>query len=117
MDSRLVVSVVLAGQNALRQLLRRDDLEAVSRRIANYASLRLLSRKETRQYVEHRLAIAGAKTDLFDASAHDALYEAAQGNLRATNRLALKSLEIAAAQGCQVVGADQVATARQRVWP
>jgi len=117
MDSRLVVSVVLAGQSALRQLLRRDDLEAVARRIANYASLRLLSRKETRQYVEHRLAIAGAKTDLFDASAHDALYEAAQGNLRATGRLALKSLEIAAAQGCQVVGADQVVTARQRVWP
>jgi type II secretory pathway predicted ATPase ExeA len=117
MDSRLVVSVVLAGQNKLRQLLRRDDLEAVSRRIADYTSLRLLSREEVRQYVAHRLKIAGAKTDLFDDAAHDALYEAAQGNLRATNRLALKSLGIAAAEGCPVVGADHVASARQKVWP
>jgi general secretion pathway protein A len=117
MDSRLVVSVVLAGQNKLRQLLRRDDLEAVSRRIAHYSSLRLLSREEVRQYVAHRLQIVGARTALFDDAAHDAMYEAAQGNLRATNRLALKSLEIAAAEGCPVVGADHVASARQKVWP
>jgi len=117
MDSRLAVSVVLAGQNKLRELLRRDDLEAVSRRIAHYASLRLLSREEVRQYVAHRLQIVGAKTELFDDAAHDALYEAAQGNLRATNRLALKSLETAAAEGCPVVGADHVASARQKVWP
>jgi general secretion pathway protein A len=117
MDSRLVVSVVLAGQNKLRQMLRRDDLEAVSRRVAEYVTLRLLSRQEVRQYVAHRLQIAGARTDLFDDAANDALYEAAQGNLRATSRLALKSLEIAAAEGAHVVGADHVATARQKVWP
>ena len=117
MDSRLVVSVVLAGQTKLRDLLRRDDLDAVSRRIAHYTSLRLLSREETRQYVAHRLQIAGAKSNLVDDAAHDALYEAAQGNLRATNRLALKSLEIAAAEGCPVVGADHVVAARQKVWP
>lgn len=117
MDSRLVVSIVLAGQNKLRDLLRRDDLEAVSRRIAHYATVRLLSREEARQYVLHRLHIAGAKSDLFDDGAHDALYEAAQGNLRATNRLALKSLEIATAEGCSVVGADHVTVARQKVWP
>jgi general secretion pathway protein A len=98
-------------------LLRRDDLEAVSRRIAQYTSLRLLSREEARQYVVHRLHVAGAKNDLFDDAAHDALYEAAQGNLRATNRLALKSLEIAAGQRCTIVGADHVANARQKVWP
>jgi type II secretory pathway predicted ATPase ExeA len=117
MDSRLVVSIVLAGQNKLRDLLRRDDLEAVSRRIAHYTSLRLLSREEIRQYVVHRLQIVGTKDELFDDAAHDALYEAAQGNLRATNRLALKSLEAAAAEGCPVVGADHVASARQKVWP
>ena len=117
MDSKLVVSFVLAGQGKLRELLRRDDLEATSRRIAHYATLRLLSREELRQYVAHRLRIAGAKGELFDDAAHDALYEAAQGNLRATNRLALKSLELAAAEACPVVGADFVATARQKVWP
>lgn len=117
MDSRLVVSIVLAGQTQLRDLLRRDELEAVSRRIAQYTSLRLLSREEARQYLAHRLHVAGAKNDLFDDAAHDALYEAAQGNLRATNRLALKSLEIAAAGRCPVVGADHVASARLKVWP
>lgn len=117
MDSRLVVSIVLAGQSKLRRLLRRDDLESVSRRIAHYTSLRLLSRDEARQYVEHRLRIAGARNELFDDAAHDAIYEAAQGNLRATNRMALKSLEIAAIQGASIVGADLVASARQKVMP
>jgi len=117
MDSRLVVSLVLAGQSALRRLLRRDELESISRRIAHYASLRLLSRQETRSYVEHRLAVAGAKTALLDDAALDAIYEAAQGNLRAINRLTLKSLQIAAAQRAKVVGADHVVAARQKVWP
>jgi type II secretory pathway predicted ATPase ExeA len=115
MDSRLVVSVVLAGQPELRTLLRRDELEAVSRRMAHYASLRLLSRDEARQYIAHRLRIAGARDELLDAAAHDAVFEAAQGNLRATDSVTLKSLEIAAAQGCSAVDANHVVAARQKV--
>src|SRR5690606_4513198 len=46
MDSRLVLSLVIAGQTPLRTLLARDEHEAMARRIIHYAQLRLLSRDE-----------------------------------------------------------------------
>ena len=90
MDSRLVVSIILAGQPPLRKLLRREELEAVSRRLAHYSTPRLLSREETRQYIQHRLDIAGSDNGIFDDQALEAVYE---------------------------VGQDHVANARQQVSP
>jgi len=117
MDSKLVISVLLVGQPPLRELLRREELEAVSRRLSHYAILRLLSRDESRAYVQHRLDIVGARQALFDDQAYDAIYEAAQGNLRATDCLALKALEEAARLTLPIVGAELVVRARQKVWP
>ncbi len=117
MDSRLVVSFVLVGQKPLATMLALDTLEDVSRRLAHYATLRNLARDETRRYVAHRLAVAGAREDLFDDAAHDALFEIGGGNLRATDRLALKSLQIAADEGSPAVVSTHVAAARQKLWP
>jgi type II secretory pathway predicted ATPase ExeA len=117
MDSRLVVSLVLVGQSPLRTLLRRDDLEDVARRLSLYGSLRLLSRAETRDYLDHRLRLAGATADLFDAGAYEALYEATQGNLRALDTLALRALQLAAQAGVQVIDARLVSAARAQVSP
>lgn len=117
MDSRLVVSIVLCGQPPLRDLLRRPDMDAVRGRLACYTTLRLLSRQESRQYVGYRCQLAGASRALFDDQAFDALFEAAQGNLRALDRLSLAALQDAAAAGASVVGVDHVISARGRVWP
>lgn len=117
MDSRLVVSVVLVGQPPLRRTLQREDLEDVSRRIAHYADLRLLSREETRNYVEHRCAVAGNVTPPFDDAALEAIFELSRGNLRAIDQLARKSLEIAAAKDEDVVGAPHLVEARKVLWP
>ncbi len=117
MDSCLMVSILLIGQPPLRDLLQQQELEAVSRRLSHYARLRLLTRDEIRSYVEHRLKIAGAANSLFDQHAHDALFEASQGNLRAVDRLALRSLQEAATAGVSVVGAEHVVCARQKVLP
>lgn len=117
MDSRLVVSLVLAGQPPLKALLSRQELEAVSRRLAHYVTLRLLSRAETRQYIAHRLRVAGAQHDLFDDQALEAIYEVGQGNMRATDRVALKAMQLACRQAAPVVDAEHVARARQMVTP
>jgi general secretion pathway protein A len=117
MDSRLVLSLVLVGQPPLAQLLRRDDLEDVARRIASYASLRLLSREETARYLAHRCSIAGSKQVPFDDAAKDAIHEMGRGNLRATDRLALTSLEVAHRQDAGVVSPAHVVEARRLAWP
>ena len=117
MDSRLVLSLVLAGPGALAQILQRDELEAVSRRMAHFATLRLLSRTETRKYMEHRLTIAGCRSFPFDEPSTDAVFEISRGNLRAIDQLCRKSLELAALNGHPVVDPSTVAAARQRLMP
>lgn len=117
MDSRLVVSIVLAGQPRLKELLRTDDLEDIARRLAHYATLRPLSRDETERYIEHRASVAGAASLPMDAAAIDAIYEIGRGNLRATDRLSLKALQMAHDADLDVVGTQHVVEARQCLWP
>lgn len=117
MDSRLVLSVVLAGQPGLAGLLRREELEDVARRLAHYATLRTLSREEIGRYVEHRCTIAGAAKVPFDQASLDALFEIGRGNLRATDQLARKALEIASEQDRDVCEPSHVAHARKLLWP
>jgi general secretion pathway protein A len=117
MDSRLVLSVLLVGQPSLRKTLRREDLEDVARRLALYVELRLLSREETRTYVEHRCALVGAVQPPFDDSAYEALYELSRGNMRAIDRLGLTALKIASKDDHDVVTGADVATARRALWP
>ncbi len=114
-DSRLVLSIIIAGQPPLRTLLRRDDMAAIRGRLAHVATLRLLSRDESKAYIKHRLAMAGATGDLFDNDAFDALHEAAQGNLRALDTVALKALYEAAADGDAVCATDHIIRARARI--
>ena len=117
MDSKLVASVILAGQPLLRRTLQHPELEDVARRMVHFATLRMLSREETASYVEHRCAIAGNVTPPFDAQALDAIYEISRGNFRGIDRLARKSLEIAAAKDEDVVGAPHLIQARKVLWP
>jgi general secretion pathway protein A len=117
MDSRLVVSLVLCGQSKLKTVLGRDDQESVARRIHHYAFLRLLSRDELTEYVQHRCVIAGCKKHPFDTSAIEALHEISRGNLRAADALALTALERAALSKKTTVGAQHVAQARQELYP
>ena len=117
MDSRLVVSLVLAGQPPLRTLLGRPEQAAMAQRLAHYATLRLLSRDETHAYVAHRSTIAGAHTPPFDSDAQETIYEMSRGNLRAIDRLALKGIELAAGAGAETVSSGQVIAARELIWP
>jgi len=115
MDSRLVISLVLAGDNQLRHMLESPWLEPIRRRMAHIATLRLLSRAETRDYMQHRVRIAGAQTFPFDSQATDAVFEVSRGNLRAIDQLARKSLELAAQKAISTVDPSLVAEARPYV--
>lgn len=117
MDSRLVVSIVLAGQPPLARLLRQDRLEDVAHRLAHCATLRPLSRPELTQYVEHRCQIAGASACPFDPQALETLYELGRGNLRATDHLALKALELAHEADCDTLDSQHITEARRLLWP
>ncbi len=117
MDSRLVVSIILAGQPPLRQFLKQDTLEDVSKRMAHFGTLKLLSPSEINDYITHRCRIAGNHSSLFDKDALTAIHEIARGNLRATDYLCLKSLETAHDNDKDSVNANHVIEAREMLWP
>lgn len=116
-DSRLVLALVLVGQPPLAAMLQRPELEDLARRIAFYATLRLLSRDEVRAYVAHRCAVAGRAELPFDAAGMEALFEIGRGNFRATDGLALGAIEAAAAKNHTVVDATHVVEARRNLFP
>ena len=116
MDSKLVLSIVLGGQMPLKTLLLRDDLEDIRQRLVHCGELRLMSREETRQYIEHRLRIAGAADGIFDGQAIDAVFEITMGNMRAIDKLAYAALEVADEAERAKVDAADVAIARARKW-
>jgi type II secretory pathway predicted ATPase ExeA len=117
MDSKLVVSIILAGQLPLVQLLRRLDLEDVQGRLAHIAYLSALSRTETMRYIEHRCHIVGSKTNPFDNDSIDAIYEISRGNMRAIDRLCLKALSLAHEQNVMRVDSNHITEARKLLWP
>lgn len=117
MDSKLIVSIVLCGQPPLRTLLRRPQMEAVSRRIVYYGTLRTLTREEVPDYIRHRLHVTGLDRDVFNDEALDAVFEATQGNLRAIDRLATRAMEITCRGEAAHITPDHVVEARQTVWP
>ena len=117
MDSRLVVSFVLAGQPPLTRLLRDERLVDVAHRLAHCATLRPLSRPETGAYIEHRCRVAGATATPFDGGAVEALYEIGRGNPRATDHLALQAVELAHEADGDTVDAEHITAARHLLWP
>jgi type II secretory pathway predicted ATPase ExeA len=115
LDSRLVLSIVLAGDARLQLLLERQQLEPVRRRLAHVATLPLLARDQTWAYLQHRLRLAGAEPQVFLDEANDAVYEITRGNLRAIDHLCFKSLELAARAERREVSAALVANARRHL--
>ena len=116
MDSRLVVSFVLAGHPSLKEKLYRLELEDIRQRIAHCGELRLLSRDESLTYIKHRLAIAGATTPPFDSEAMEGIYEMSRGNMRAIDNLAFLSLQEATKAQAKVVASQHLHQARAKLW-
>jgi general secretion pathway protein A len=87
-----LLQIILIGQPELRELLARTDLRQLAQRITGRYHLEPLSRDETAQYVEHRLTVAGALTELFDKGAKRELYRLTQGIPRLINVICDRAL-------------------------
>ena len=115
-DSRYVVSVILAGQPPLRKQLLAVENEDIHQRLAYFGELRLLTRDESKAYVSHRLNMVGAPRSPFTPQSLEALYEVTVGNMRAIDEIARGALVIADEAGRDMVEPADVAAARARRW-
>jgi general secretion pathway protein A len=87
-----LLQIVLIGQPELRDLLARNDLRQLAQRITGRYHLEPLSRDETAQYVDHRLKVAGALGEIFDAGAKREVFRLSQGVPRLINVICDRAL-------------------------
>ncbi|MEP7246191.1 MAG: AAA family ATPase [Gammaproteobacteria bacterium] len=79
------LQTILIGQPELRATLRLPALRQFAQRIAVDHHLESLGRKETHEYVQHRLSVAGGRSDLISPDAVDLVHEWAAGVPRLVN--------------------------------
>jgi general secretion pathway protein A len=103
------LTVILIGQPELRGHLRR--IPQVDQRVSLRFHLTALSAEETRDYIRHRLNVAGYQGAFpFDDEALEILHRASRGIPREVNRICKIGLEHVLAQGLGRFTAPAIAT-------
>ncbi|WP_440874459.1 ExeA family protein [Thalassotalea sp. PLHSN55] len=87
-----LLQVILIGQPELQQLLQRQDLRQLAQRITARYHLMPLNKNEVRQYIEHRLQVAGGNPNLFSAKAIATIHQLSKGIPRLINLLCDRAL-------------------------
>ena len=81
-----LIQIVLVGQPELRELLSRPDLRQLKQRIGVSYHLRPMNLADTRDYIAHRIEVAGRKdSNLFTAGATQQIYRFSGGLPRLIN--------------------------------
>jgi len=102
-DKDQVLQVILAGQPALRDTLRKPELMQFAQRIAVDYYLESLSGEETAFYIHHRLKVAGADKRIFTDEACDSIYRYSGGTPRLINLLCDTTLVYGFAEQTEII--------------
>jgi type II secretory pathway predicted ATPase ExeA len=103
------VQVVLSGQPALLETLRRPELAALAQRLAVRAPLGPLALQEAADYVLHHMRVSGGRPErLFADDALELLARQTHGVPRLINQAAHQALNLAAEAGAAQVDVEAV---------
>jgi len=102
-DKDQVLQTMLVGQPELRLMLRRPELRQFAQRISSDFHLPGLGQQEARQYVRHRLSMAGGDLALLSPEAIDLAWKASNGIPRLINQLCDQALVYAFGDGVRHV--------------
>jgi general secretion pathway protein A len=91
-DSQKLLQIILIGQPELRELLNRNDLRQLAQRVTARCHLQPLARADTAAYVRHRLRVAGATSDIFNAAALTEVHRLSGGVPRVINVISDRAL-------------------------
>ena len=107
-----VLRIILAGQPELRDTLDSAGLKQLTQRVRLRFHLGPLDRREMREYIEHRLSVAGAEEkQLFSDDTFDIIHRYTGGVPRLINTLCDTALLCAFADGKESVSLDDVMSA------
>jgi general secretion pathway protein A len=113
-----VLRIILAGQPELRETLDSPRLKQLVQRVRLRFHIGPLDERDMREYINHRLNIAGRNaSDLFEDDAYDVIYRYSGGVPRLINTLCDSALLGAFAEGKYKVNAEDIlATAEELNW-
>ncbi|HEX6260493.1 MAG TPA: FHA domain-containing protein, partial [Woeseiaceae bacterium] len=107
-----VLRIILAGQPELKETLDSPELKQLVQRVRLRFHVGPLDRREMREYIEHRLAIAGRKArDLIKDDAFDTIYRYTGGVPRLINTLCDTTLLCAFAEDVHVITSREIKAA------
>ena len=109
MADRKLLQIILVGQLELEQMLEKPALRQLNQRISVRFETKPLNRKETRDYIRHRLRIAWAIPCLqFKKGAFNTIYRLSRGYPRLINMICDRALSHAYQQESYDVTAKMV---------
>lgn len=83
--SKKLINIFFVGQNEFNDILMQKRNRAVRQRIALRYNIDPLTKNETEEFIKHRLEVAGAKGNIFSASAIHEIYLFSSGYPRLIN--------------------------------
>lgn len=107
-DKHLLLQIILVGQPELRDEIRNPRLVQLAQRISIDYHIGPLNEVETRNYVLHRLRVAGGRLALFTPQALRVVYQCSRGVPRLINRICDAALVYGFAEQQSRIGADLV---------
>jgi general secretion pathway protein A len=103
-----LLQIILLGQQELIDKLSRPELEAFRQRVAALEVIGKMDPPRLREYVLHRLRVAGSRRPVFTETALEVITVSTGGVPRVTNSLCDRALRVAFEQEKTVVGAEEV---------
>ena len=110
-----LLQIILIAQPELRDLLAQPNLRQLAQRVTGRYHLEPLSRDEAAEYIEHRLKVAGALGEIFDAGAKREVYRLSGGIPRLMNVICDRALLGAYSRGSRTIGKRLVRRAAAEV--
>ncbi len=102
-ENTKLLNIALVGQNEFNEVLTENDSRAIRQRITTTYQIDPLTQDETRNYIEHRLKIAGTEEEIFSRKAIREIYDFSGGYPRLINVICDLALLAGFVQGLKTI--------------
>lgn len=102
LNENFLLTLILLGQPELKGKI--DNLPQLRQRLAVRYHLKALTEIETKEYIEHRLGVAGAKQEIFSEEAFKEIYYFSAGIPRRINNICDMALLVGCGEGLDKIG-------------
>ncbi|MBU1998829.1 MAG: AAA family ATPase, partial [Candidatus Omnitrophica bacterium] len=110
LDNAFLLTIVLIGQPELRNIV--GEMQQLVQRMAVKYHLKALNENETREYIQHRLKVSGAKVPIFNEDCYRDIYLSSSGIPRRINTICDLALLVGFGGSLKSIDNSTIAKAR-----